>query len=101
VLTCLGSTFAGRVAASLLAAVGLEEMITCSLADYEALALKLATDPALMASVRGKLARNRDTYPLFDTPRFARHIEAAYKKMWERHQSGLAPAGFAVDRIDP
>ncbi|HYK78145.1 MAG TPA: tetratricopeptide repeat protein [Micropepsaceae bacterium] len=101
VLTCLGSTFAGRVAASLLAAVGLEEMITRSLADYEALALKLATDPALMASVRGKLARNRDTYPLFDTPRFARHIEAAYKKMWERHQSGLAPAGFAVDRIDP
>ncbi|MEA2824187.1 MAG: protein O-GlcNAc transferase [Alphaproteobacteria bacterium] len=101
VLTCLGSTFAGRVAASLLAAVGLPEMITRSLADYEALALKLATDPALMASVRAKLARNRDTYPLFDTPRLARHIEAAYRTMWVRHQSGLAPVSFAVDRIDP
>jgi len=101
VLTCLGPTFAGRVAASLLSAVGLEEMITRSLADYEALALKLAGDPALMASVRAKLARNRDTHPLFDTPRFARHIEAAYKTMRERHQSGLAPASFAVDRIDP
>jgi predicted O-linked N-acetylglucosamine transferase (SPINDLY family) len=101
VLTCAGSTFAGRVAASLLSALGLPEMITRSLADYEALALKLATDPVLMTSVRAKLARNRDTYPLFDTPRFARHIEAAYKTMWERHQSGLAPASFAVDRIDP
>src|SRR5712671_7057364 len=100
VLTCLGPTFAGRVAASLLSAVGLEEMITRSLADYEALALKLATNPARMASVRAKLARNRDTYPLFDTPRFARHIEAAYKTMRERHQSGLAPDSFAVDRID-
>jgi protein O-GlcNAc transferase len=96
VLTCLGSTFAGRVAASLLSAVGLPEMITRSLADYEALALKLATDPALMTSVRAKLARNRDIYPLFDTPRFARHIEAAYKTMWERHQRGLDPESFAV-----
>ena len=55
-LTCLGSTFAGRVASSLLASVGLEEMITRSLGDYEALALKLAQDPALMAAVRAKLA---------------------------------------------
>jgi predicted O-linked N-acetylglucosamine transferase (SPINDLY family) len=99
VLTCLGATFAGRVAASLLSAVGLPELITRSLADYEALALKLATDPALMASVRAKLARNRETYPLFDTPRLTQAIEAAYKTMWERHQSGLAPASFAVDRI--
>jgi predicted O-linked N-acetylglucosamine transferase (SPINDLY family) len=81
--------------------VGLEEMITRSLGDYEALALKLATDPVLMAAVRTKLARNRETHPLFDTPRLTRHIEAAYKTMWERHQSGLAPAGFAVDRLDP
>jgi predicted O-linked N-acetylglucosamine transferase (SPINDLY family) len=100
VLTCLGATFAGRVAASLLSAVGLPEMITYSLADYEALALKLARDPALMAGVRAKLARNRDTTPLFDTPNLTRHIEAAYKTMWERHQSGLAPAGFDVDRLD-
>ena len=100
VLTCLGATFAGRVASSLLSAVGLEEMITRSLADYEALALKLATDAGLMAAVRAKLARNRATHPLFNTPRLTRHIEAAYKTMWERHQSGLAPAGFAVGRLD-
>jgi predicted O-linked N-acetylglucosamine transferase (SPINDLY family) len=100
VLTCLGSTFAGRVASSLLAAVGLEEMITRSLAEYEALALKLAHDPALMAAVRNKLAVNRETYPLFDTPRLARHIEAAYNTIWERQQRGLAPTSFAVSRLE-
>jgi protein O-GlcNAc transferase len=100
VLTCLGATFAGRVAASLLGSVGLEEMITRSLTDYEALALKLAADPALMAAVRAKLARNRETYPLFDTPRLARRIEAAYKTMWERHQSGLhRRASLPIDSI--
>lgn len=97
VVTCLGSTFAGRVAASLLAAIGLEELITRSLADYEELALKLALNPDLMAGVRAKLAANRGTYPLFDTPRFARHMESAFKTMWERHQSGLPPEGFVVD----
>jgi predicted O-linked N-acetylglucosamine transferase (SPINDLY family) len=97
VLTCLGATFAGRVASSLLASVGLEEMITRSLGDYEALALKLAHDPILLGAIREKLARNRQTHPLFDTPRLTRHIEAAYKTMWERHQSGLPPASFAVE----
>jgi predicted O-linked N-acetylglucosamine transferase (SPINDLY family) len=98
-LTCLGETFAGRVAASLLKAVGLSELITTSLEDYEALALKLAHDSALMAAFKRKLAHNRDTYPLFDTVRFARHIEAAYVTMWERYQKGKAPKAFAVSRI--
>jgi predicted O-linked N-acetylglucosamine transferase (SPINDLY family) len=70
VVTCLGETFAGRVAASLLKAVGLPELITTSLEDYEALALKLAREPLLLASIKAKLARNRDTCPLFDTARF-------------------------------
>ena len=96
VLTCVGATFAGRVAASLLSALGLPELITRSLEEYEALALKLARDPALLASLRGKLAQNRETFPLFDTPRLTRHIEAAYKAMWQRHEAGLAPEGFAV-----
>ncbi len=74
-------------------------MITRSLAEYEALALKLAHDPALMATVRAQLARNRETTALFDTPRLTRHIETAYKAMWERHQSGLAPASFAVEQL--
>jgi predicted O-linked N-acetylglucosamine transferase (SPINDLY family) len=96
VLTCLGGAFAGRVAASLLNAAGLPELITRSLPEYEALALKLATDRAMLADIRAKLARNRATHPLFDTDRFRRHIEAAYVTMWERHQRGEPPAGFAV-----
>jgi protein O-GlcNAc transferase len=100
VLTCLGETFAGRVAASLLKAVGLSELITTSLDEYEALALKLAHDPALLATIKRKLAHNRGTYPLFDTARFTRHIESAYAAMWERCQKGEAPKTFAVKRVE-
>ncbi len=97
-LTCLGSAFAGRVGASLLKAVGLDEMITHSLEDYEALALRLARDPSCLASIRNKLARDRNTAPLFDTERMTRHIEAAYTTMWERHRRGEKPQAFAVER---
>jgi protein O-GlcNAc transferase len=97
VLTCLGSTFAGRVAASLLQAAGLGELITKSLDDYEALALKLAHEPALLASLKAKLVGNRGTCPLFDTERFTRHIEAAYVGMWQAQRHGRPPASFAVE----
>lgn len=96
VLTCLGSTFAGRVAASLLHAVGMPELVTQSLAEYEALALRLAREPQALAALRAKLAANIATQPLFDTARFRRHVEAAYLHMWERHLRGEAPASFAV-----
>jgi predicted O-linked N-acetylglucosamine transferase (SPINDLY family) len=96
-VTCRGNSFAGRVASSLLNAMGLAELITISLEDYEALALKLAHDPALLGEVKAKLARNRNSFPLFDTPRFARHIEEAYRVMWERNTRALPPAGFAVE----
>jgi protein O-GlcNAc transferase len=96
VLTCLGETFAGRVAASLLRAVGLSELITTSLDEYEALALKLAKDPRYLRSLRERLARNRMTHPLFDTELFTRHIETAYTTMWQAYQEGRPPAGFAV-----
>jgi len=96
-LTCQGTTFPGRVAASLLNAIGLPELITHSLGEYEALALELATNRRRLADIRSKLARNRDTYPLFDTDRFRRHIEAAYTRMWERYQRGEPPESFAVD----
>jgi protein O-GlcNAc transferase len=99
VVTCSGSTFASRVAASLLKAVGLDELITNSLEEYEALALRFASDDSLLASVKAKLAHNRDRYPLFDTPQFTRHIETAYTTMWERYRKGEAPAAFAVSRI--
>jgi protein O-GlcNAc transferase len=96
VLTRLGSTFAGRVAASLVHAAGLPELVTESLADYEALALKLAREPELIGAMKKKLARNRDSCPLFDTARFTRNIEAAYTTMWQRAQRAERPEDFAV-----
>ena len=99
VLTLLGTTFAGRVAASLLSAIGLPELVTHSLSEYQALAFKLATDAGMHADIKAKLARNRETHPLFDTDRFRRHIEAAYVTMWERCQRGKPPVSFAVEVI--
>jgi protein O-GlcNAc transferase len=96
VLTCLGGAFAGRVAASLLNAIGLPEMIANSHEEYAALALSLATHPDKLGAIRQKLSDHRMTYPLFDTPRFARNIEAAYARMRERHQQGLAPEHIYV-----
>ena len=96
VVTVLGSSFAGRVAGSLLHGVGLPELITDNLEDYEALALKLARDKNLLAAIKAKLAQNRETFPLFDTDRFRRHIESAYETMWERYQRGEPPASFTV-----
>lgn len=95
-ITCIGSTFAGRVGASVLNAVGLSELVTTSLEDYEALALKLATDPSLLASIRTKLAAQRLTTPLFDTERFTRNLEALYLKMWQRAQAGEAPTSLSL-----
>jgi protein O-GlcNAc transferase len=100
VLTCSGTTFASRVAGSLLGAVGLPELITNSLVDYESLALSLARDPARLSTVKQRLAHNRRTHPLFDTARFTRHLEAAYTMMWERMQRGDPPRGFAVGAIE-
>ncbi len=97
VLTCIGSTFAGRVAASLVHAVGLSELVTGSLADYEALALELAREPALLNSIKARLAGNRTSFPFFDTARFTRHIEAAYTAMWQRQQRGEPPQSFVID----
>ncbi|MDP1716900.1 MAG: hypothetical protein Q8L40_02390, partial [Burkholderiales bacterium] len=99
VLGCAGNAFAGRVTASLLNAVGLSELITRGLEEYEALAFKLATTPDMLAGIRAKLAAHRTTYPLFDTDRFRRHIEVAYVTMWERYQRGELPASFAVEPI--
>ncbi len=97
VLTCAGNAFAGRVAASLLNAVGLPELVTGSLDEYEAMAFELATNSLKLLSLREKLARNRLTYPLFDTTLFTKHLESAYTKMWERQQSGLPPDHIYVE----
>jgi predicted O-linked N-acetylglucosamine transferase (SPINDLY family) len=84
VLTCRGTTFAGRVATSLLRAAGLPELVTTSLEEYEARALELARDPAALARLREKLERNRLTCALFDNERGCRNIEAAYLSLWEK-----------------
>jgi protein O-GlcNAc transferase len=97
VLTCKGNTFAGAGAASLLHAVGMPELVTSSLDEYEALALRLATHPEEMRRVRRRLADNLPTCPLFDTDRFRRHIETAYVTMLDLHRRGEKPRSFAVD----
>ena len=80
-VTCIGEVFQSRVAASLLKAIGLPELVTTTPQTYEALALELAQNPALLAATRDKLQRNRLTTPLYDSARFAANIEAAYKAM--------------------
>ncbi len=96
VLTCAGTTFAGRVAASLLNALGLPQLITTTLEEYEQIALRLATDDRMLAELKTRLALNRASHALFNTDRFRRHIESAYLTMWERTQRGEAPRGFGV-----
>jgi protein O-GlcNAc transferase len=96
VVTCIGKTFAGRVAASLLHAVGLPELITHDPQAYESKVLELASNRPLRDDMHARLMRNRATHPLFDTDRFRRHLESAYRTMWERHQHGEPPASFAV-----
>jgi len=83
VVTYLGNTFSGRVAASLLHAIGLPELITHSLEEYEALALKLARDQNLLAELKAKLLANQQTYPLFKTDLFCQNIEQVFSKMME------------------
>jgi predicted O-linked N-acetylglucosamine transferase (SPINDLY family) len=82
-LTTPGSTFAGRVAASLIKAIGLPEMIAPSAEAYEAMALQLARDANALAEIKAKLQRNRGIHALFDTARFTRSLEAAYMQIKE------------------
>jgi protein O-GlcNAc transferase len=96
VLTQIGEAFAGRVAASLLTAVGLPELIVQTPEQFESLAIELATNRELLAAIKGRLAQNRLTKPLFDTGSYTKHLEAAYKTMYQRTQKGLRPEHFRV-----
>jgi protein O-GlcNAc transferase len=97
VLTCCGDTFAGRVAASLLTAVGLPELITPSSEEYERTALALALDPQRLTALRQKLADNRDASSLFDPVKLTGNIEAAYARMWQTWLSRKTPEPFAIE----
>ncbi len=96
VLTLIGESFASRVAASLLNAIGLPELITHSQQEYECLAIELALNPQKLADIKDKLANRRSTAPLFDTKRFTKNLEAVYLTMYERHQIGLEPAHISI-----
>jgi predicted O-linked N-acetylglucosamine transferase (SPINDLY family) len=99
ILTCAGKTFAGRVAGSLLRAVGLPELATGTLEEYEALGLELARDPGRLSELRKRLERNREKAPLFDSERFCRHLESAFRTMWETWQRGEPPKTFDVEPV--
>jgi predicted O-linked N-acetylglucosamine transferase (SPINDLY family) len=82
-----GTHFASRVSSSILSAIGLPELITRNLEDYEQLVLRLASYPEELKVLRQRLAKNRLTQPLFDTPLFAKNLENLYKEMWEAFKS--------------
>ncbi len=96
VLTLLGQSFASRVAASLLNAIGLPELITSTQEEYEALAIELAMNPQKLADIKIRLNHNRHTTPLFDTPLFTKNLEAAYIQMYERYQADLKPEHITI-----
>jgi predicted O-linked N-acetylglucosamine transferase (SPINDLY family) len=100
VLSCAGDAFAARMAGSLLRAVGLPELVTERLDEYEANALDLAQRPQELDSLRRRLDQNRRSSPLFDTDRLRRHLEAAYEMMRRRTESGEQPAAFEVHEQD-
>ncbi|MCC5638816.1 TIGR03032 family protein [Nostoc sp. CHAB 5844] len=97
VITCSGETFASRVAASLLTAIGLPDLVTNSLETYEQLAIDLANHPEKLQQIKQKLAQNRTTYPLFDTPLYVRNLEQAYRTMWEIYASGQSAQAITIN----
>jgi predicted O-linked N-acetylglucosamine transferase (SPINDLY family) len=96
VLTQIGETFAGRVAASLLTSIGLAELITATPEAYEGTAIELANNLDKMIAIKNKLANNRLATPLFDSKLFTKHIETAYAAMYERYHADLPPNDIYV-----
>jgi len=82
-VTCMGETFASRVAGSVLINAGLRELVMDTPGDCERKLVELATTPGLLQAVRRRLGEERDTCPLFDTPRFVGNLERAYDTMFD------------------
>jgi predicted O-linked N-acetylglucosamine transferase (SPINDLY family) len=99
VVTLLGAHFASRVSASILSALGMTELITQTMNDYHNLTLNLAADSDALRRIREKIAYNRHRKPLFDTPRFARNLEKAYREMWRIYQRGGNPRPLTVEEM--
>ena len=100
VITCPGTTFVARGAGSILRALEMPELIADDVTAYEDLAVKIATEPETLRSLKQKISAKRATAPLFDSDRYTRHLDAAYAEMWRLHQSGEQPKPFAVAPID-
>jgi len=100
VITCQGEAFASRVAASLLNAIDLPELVTLNQQEFETLAIELATNPVKLEKIKDQLKQNRLTKPLFDTTLFTRHLEAVYTAIYERYQSGLSPEHIYLDVVN-
>jgi predicted O-linked N-acetylglucosamine transferase (SPINDLY family) len=96
VLTLMGHTFPGRVSSSLLSAMGLSELVTHTQEEYEALAIGLAKNPLKLSDIKWKLANNRLSAPLFNTPLFAKNLENAYIEMHGRYHAGLEPDHIVI-----
>jgi len=97
IITFPGEHLASRLGASLLHGIGLDELAVRNLEEYEALAIELATCPETLHVLKTKLARNRETHPLFDTERLVRNLERAYLEMWRIYESGGSPQSFDVE----
>jgi len=97
VLSLMGRSFVSRMAASILNAIRLPELITNTQEEYEALAIDLATNPEKLAAIKLKLANNRLTTPLFDTPLFVKHLEAAYTQMMDRYWNDNPPENIYIE----
>ena len=100
-LTCPGMTFASRVAASLLRAAGMNELVASSPDDYEEIALRLACNPGALTALRERMKVSEKRAALFDSTRFCRKLEAGFSAMWERHRKGLAPADLTISAEFP
>jgi predicted O-linked N-acetylglucosamine transferase (SPINDLY family) len=98
-VTCIGETFASRVAASLLRAVHLPELVTAAESEFEELAVSLAHSPDRLQSLRLRLQQNLTRTPLFDTPAYTRHLEAGYTAIFECHHAGLPPDHIRIPRL--
>ena len=99
VLTCMGESFASRVAGSLLNAIELPELITTTQSEFEARAVELALNPNQLKMIRDKLDKNRLTTPLFDSELFTRHLENAYEQMMQRYHASLPPYHITVNTL--
>ena len=97
----MGQSFAGRMAASLLHAIGLPQLVTQSWRDYAQEAIRLASTPGLVADLKAQLSDNRLSYPLFDTPFFVQQLETAYVQAHQWQQQGLPPQAIDVSQHSP